>query len=290
MTMETIKNEEVHQEGSAKKYIFVLLDDSIVEMAVFVHKEQIHFCVSTQVGCPVGCLHCATTYAPVQYRRNMNTKEICEMIEFAFRQERSGRQKVLSFSGHGEPLLNWKTVSEVMAALGDKFDRIYVTTIGRRSIFKQILEKGLTDVVFYLSLHGSTNEERSVLIPGREGVSTVEELFAFARTYSLRGGKIVLNYMLHSQNCGPDSMKRLLEMLKGCNQNVSIRFTDVNPIEEKTAVIPLSKEEKENAVSCFLTGRTQEEKWEYRYSTLEGNPIKIACGQLRASRIRETDK
>lgn len=281
--MNLIKYVKVKNFGDSIKDIFCLEDDSIVEMAIFIHKEQLHFCVSTQVGCPIGCRHCATTYSSVKYRRNLNTNELIEMINYALAQKLFSGQKILSFSGHGEPALNWSNILSVKSVLKNEFDRIYITTIGQRDVLYQILYEEKTDITYYLSLHGSTDEERALLIPNSKKYSTIDELFEFTRKYSNNGGKIVLNYMLHKNNSSTKSLDQLYQLLGGCNKNVSLRFTDFNSIGYKTKVLVLTEEERRRAYSYIEFKKEIFEEWTCRYSKLEGEGMQIACGQLRAS-------
>lgn len=290
MKKTNIKKVQRHSVGEASRYIFCLDDDSIVEMAVFVHKDQTHFCVSTQVGCPVGCLHCATTYSSVQYLRNLTVEELREMVQYALSQDNSYNKNILSFSGHGEPMLNWDVVTSIKLAFWESFEKIYVTTIGNRNIFAQLENSKELDIVFYLSLHGSTDKERSLIIPDSIRFSTIDELLGFTRWYSGIGGKIVINYMLHRGNSSRTSLDRLIQLLYGCNQNVSIRFTDFNRIEQKTNIIPLDNFEIKNVLSYIESKKPVKAGWTFRYSQLEGGNIGIACGQLRADIMDKEDR
>lgn len=290
MMTKTIKWTKAYRVGDSTRYIFCLHDDSIVEMGVFVHNGLTHFCVSTQVGCPVGCLHCATTYSSVQYRRNLDAVELCSMIEYALSQESSYNERILSFSGHGEPLLNWDVVISVKSYFHNVFGRFYITTIGSRDAFQKIAKSKQTDIVYYLSLHGSTDEERAWLMPKAKQFCRVEELIDFAHKYSNQGGKVVLNYMLHKNNSHEACLDRLIQLLNGGNQNVSLRFTEFNRIEYNTDISGLSDVEIEKVISYIELRRTLDMKWCYRYSQLEGKDIGIACGQLRADILNEMDE
>ena len=96
--------------------------------------------------------------------------------------------------------------------------------------------------------------------------------------------------MLHKQNSDSNCLERLVQLLNGSNHNVSIRFTDFNQIEHATYIFGLAKEEKEKALSYIESAKGAEEKWSYRYSKLEGSDIQIACGQLRATIVKEMDE
>ena len=284
-----IENVDKCTNGNSTRYIFYLSDGSIVEMAVFNHNGQIHLCVSTQVGCPVGCRHCATTYAFVPYQRNLKQEELSSMIEYALNQLKAKGELVLSFSGHGEPSLNWETVKAIKASFQHKFHRFYVTTIGKRDILRTVIESKETDFTYYLSLHGTTDAERSILIPNSSLFATVRELFQFIYSYSARGGKTVVNYMLHKGNCSAECLDRLIQLLYEANQNVTLRFTDYNSIEYNTGIIGLNREEKVQVMSYFASKIGAKTLWNYHYSHLEGNDIQIACDQLRAGMIAKGD-
>lgn len=269
----------------AIRYVFCLNDDSIVETAAFKHKNQFHLCVSTQVGCPIGCIHCATTYSPVQYLRNLTIEELTFIIKYALEEMPSGIDKVLSFSGHGEPSLNWDAVTVVSKMFRNEFQHFYVTTIGRRGWLEKIIEQAETSFIFYLSLHGSIDCERSLLIPNSVQLSSVKDLFCFANKYSLLGGEVVLNYMLHTGNSSLESLNRLLYLLSDSNHHVTLRFTDYNPTGIENGIVGLDSEKIQEIINYISRQRSSSDKWNFHYSLLEGNSIQIACGQLRAGML-----
>lgn len=270
---------------TATRYVFCLNDDSIVEAAVFKHKNQFHLCVSTQVGCPIGCIHCATTYSPVQYLRNLTIEELTFIIKCALEEMPSRIDKVLSFSGHGEPSLNWNAVTVVSKIFQNEFQRFYVTTIGSKGWLEKIIEQAETNFIFYLSLHGSTDRERSLLIPNSIQLSSVKDLFCFANKYSSLGGEVVFNYMLHTGNSSLESLNKLLYLLSDLNHHITLRFTDYTPTGIKNGIVGLDNEKIQRIIDYISGKRGLGDKWNFHYSLLEGYNIQIACGQLRAGML-----
>ncbi|MGN6715271.1 radical SAM protein [Anaerocolumna jejuensis] len=277
-----VKFDKFSKNGT-NKYIFYLADNSIIEMASFIHKSQKHFCVSTQVGCPIGCKHCATTYSKVQFRRSITSEELISCIDYMLSQENDDMEKVLSFSGHGEPLLNLAVVKKVRENFIHDFKSFYLTTIGIREKLSEIKSSEDNKFTFYISMHGSSDLTRSMLIRNSEKYSTIAELFDFIRSYSTRGGKIVINYMLHKNNSSPSDISLLLKHLEGLNKNVRLRITDYNRINHDTDIVPLNEEERNKVLSYFDESNIGKQEWLYNYSKLEGAENEIACGQLRSS-------
>lgn len=154
------------KDGNSRLISFTLSGGCVVEAAVIDHWQEIHVCLPTMAGCPVSCRHCATTYSEPPFIRNLTAVELTAMgrrlLEMA---ASTGLPRVLSFSGHGEPLLNWAAVESSAKALGGGADKLYVTTIGIPSVFRQVLSADQRLFTFFLSLHGSRDKERNRIIP-----------------------------------------------------------------------------------------------------------------------------
>lgn len=275
--------------GESTKYVFVLGDNSIIEMAVFSHNTQIHFCLSTQIGCPLGCIHCATTYSPIPYFRNILSDELIEIVNYALSLEKRSGERILSFSGHGEPMLNWKVVNNVKSNFQDFFNDFYITTIGYKAIFEQIIKQKNIDVTFYLSLHGPTDEIRELLLPNCSRYSKIVDISWFIQNYTALGGQVVVNYMLHNENSTIEILDKLVVLINNINSKVTIRFTDYTPIEYDTGIVALSQLQTKKVLQYIEERHLPTSIWDYRYSYIEGEEAKIACGQLRSGIVGKGD-
>jgi len=271
--------------SGSRLFVINLPERCFIECAIINHKDQVHICMSTQVGCPVGCKHCATTYSSPQFIRSLSTQELISMVEYLLMQiPANGLPIILSFSGHGEPLLNWKAVYECSIYFIDKVNRLYATTVGIKSTMKYILEVGTYIIDFYLSLHGSSDKERDVLIPPFSERATISDLFAFASEYLDLGGRIVFNYILTDYNSTDHSLDRLANCLNNLGRQSEIRLAGLNNIGINTGIKPPVRTQEE--ILHILQNKCP--NMNVRISQVVGNICGVACGQLRAG-LLDTD-
>lgn len=276
-----------------RQVAFLLPGNCLVETAVIHHWGEIHICLSTMAGCPVGCRHCATTYSPRPFVRKLHAEELVPMARCLLAMARKyaglnpGLPVILSLSGHGEPLLNWEAVSRCARELAPAVDKIYLTTIGIVSVFEKILASGISDIHLFLSLHGSCDRERQDLIPKGPDKAGVDDLFSFANAFMRNGGRVVFNYMLTRDNSPKPSLERVARMMNALDRPAEIRFTGYTDIGYETGIRPFSCD----AISTTALVRQMRKAcpgWDIRYSALTGHRTGVACGQMRAD-ILETD-
>lgn len=273
---------------NGKKILYQLVDGAIVEVAVFAYQgtEQngVHICMPSQVGCPIGCLHCATTYAPVPFQRNLSQEELCEIVDAIQNGLDHGLSvDVISFSGHGEPLLNYDAICGCLRHYETSIGRGFITTVGILSVLEKIMEKGYIPGQFFLSLHGSSDIERSMVIPQRAGMAKMDDLKRFARFLRCNDRTVTFNYMLTKENTDVASARRLYSYLSSIG-SVSVRFTPVFPIDG--TILPVLP----NNVNRFLeefASLCSDTNISWRLSKPTGSEIGIACGQMRAHKLSE---
>ena len=262
---------------------FLLPGNCIVEAALIEHWNEMHICISTMAGCYMGCRHCATTYSKVPFIRVLTFEELKAMGLLLIEMATSAQLPViLSFSGHGEPLLNWAAVKQCAAALEKRVDKLYVTTIGIPSVFKKIISDGQAEIAFFLSLHGSSDKERRVFIPSGPDRSDIDDLFAFGRNYMSMGGRVVLNYMLAAGNASEASCQRVASHLKTFEKPGEFRLTDYTDIGRETGFKPLGREGLKIAEKWEKRLSRECPGWDIRFSKLTGYGLGVSCGQLRA--------
>ncbi|HNT28107.1 MAG TPA: radical SAM protein, partial [bacterium] len=155
-------------DGTAK-YRFTLDDGAIIESVLIPEKERLTLCVSTQVGCPLGCLFCRT--GSLGFTRDLTTREIIGQLWAVQRQVREAGKRVTNvvFMGMGEPLLNLaNTVDTIRIMLDDlgfnlSNRRVTVSTIGIPARIDEL--GGQVAVNLALSLHATTDVKRAALMP-----------------------------------------------------------------------------------------------------------------------------
>lgn len=266
-----------------KKFIFQLDDDSLIEAALFEHRGLVHFCIPNQVGCNIGCKHCSTTYAQPSYIRNLSDNELKEMIDLMIEELwQTSLPWVLSFSGHGEPMMNWDSVRKSALSFNRNFSSIYVTSIGLVSVLRSVLADADFYPAFYFSIHGSSDEERACLIPAakRKDIANIQQIINFGRLYSPQGGRIIWNYMICSTNSSEKSLQQLLKLCDSFDYPLEIRFTNYMDIHEDVGIEPVS----DTITHAFFQQFLQQvpSNISVRLSRLEGEEMGIACGQMRA--------
>lgn len=266
------------------KYCIKLDDGPIIEAALFLHHNAIHFCIPTQVGCNMKCRHCTTTYAETSYCRNLITDELLEIINLLKKQLKDEDiPYILSFSGHGEPMMNWDNVQKCIISCKELFSDIYVTSIGRNDIMDKILSDYIIHPVFYFSIHGSNDDERAKLIPSvnDDKIASLDRIVEFGNAYSKLGGRVVWNYMLCNINSSEESVNRLIRLCNTVEYSLELRLTKYINIQFDNGI----KACKDN-VSYKIFNRLSRKlnsNIRIRLSQIEGESMGIACGQLRAS-------
>ena len=224
----------VSKDGT-KKYLFTFPDGISIESVLMLHKEKTgHIrhtvCLSTQAGCAMGCLFCAT--ASMGFLRNLTSGEILsQVLEIASVEDTVIHNVV--FMGMGEPLLNIEAVKRSIDLLRHKDGlhisprRMTVSTCGLPDGIKTMASWD-ADVVLAVSLHGADDETRSRLMPVNNRYP-LPVLLEACRDYVARTGKrITFEYgMIKGVNMGEDVGKRLADLLKGIPCNINL--IPINP-------------------------------------------------------------
>lgn len=163
----------ISRDRQTEKFLFRLADNNYIE-TVLMHYEGRHtVCISTQVGCPMGCVFCAT--GQMGYTRNLTAGEILAQIIFCMRRlENDGKALTnVVYMGMGEPFLNYDEVMTSISRLTDQKGlnfgarRITISTVGILPRINQFTE-AKSQVNLALSLHAPNDALRSTLVPSNE--------------------------------------------------------------------------------------------------------------------------
>ncbi len=194
---------EIFEDKTKKtiKALIKLSDNLKIESVLIRHKGRNTVCVSSQVGCNMGCKFCAT--GKLGLSRNLKTYEILEQILFFSRLLKKEEQRVNSavFMGMGEPLLNYKNVLEAIRKINDKnyfnigIRHISISTCGIISGIKKLSDEKLGINLAY-SLHFANEEKRGMFMPiskANKIKDTMEEI----KNYIIKTGrKIMIEYIM----------------------------------------------------------------------------------------------
>jgi 23S rRNA (adenine2503-C2)-methyltransferase len=168
-----VKNEITSRDKRSEKFLFKLSDDNYIE-SVLMHYDGRHtVCISTQVGCPMGCVFCAT--GQMGYTRNLTAGEILSQIIFCMRRLEDEGEDLTNvvYMGMGEPFLNYDEVMASIARLTDQKGlnfgarRITISTVGILPRIRQFTE-AKSQVNLAISLHAPNDALRSTLVPSNE--------------------------------------------------------------------------------------------------------------------------
>lgn len=213
-------------DGTAK-YRFTLDDEAVIESVLIPEKDRLTLCVSTQVGCPLGCLFCRT--GSLGFTRDLTTREIIGQLWEVQRQVRETGKRVTNvvFMGMGEPLLNLDhTIGAIRIMLDDlgfnlSNRRVTVSTIGIPAKIDEL--GGQVAVNLALSLHATTDAKRAALMPATKNWP-LKELLAAIRRFPLPTRKrVLLEYvLLDGVNDSSADARELVKIARSISAKVNL--------------------------------------------------------------------
>lgn len=271
-----------------EKYLFRLSDGNIIEGVFMRYKYGNTQCVSTQVGCRMGCKFCASTLGGRV--RDLTSGEILSQVLVVNAMHKEGAKRGVTnivLMGSGEPLDNYSNVvtflRNVSAEGGINISprNISLSTCGLVDKMYDLAEEGLP-VNLTVSLHSTTDSERARTMPIANKWTISEILKACENYFKVTGRRYIFEYaLIAGENCDARHAEELIILLKGkpCHVNL-IRLNEVKErtlmaAEEKQAYTFLGLLQK-GGLSATLRRRT-------------GADVGGACGQLRASHLSGED-
>jgi 23S rRNA (adenine2503-C2)-methyltransferase len=241
-------------------------------------------CVSSQMGCPVGCRFCASGLDGVE--GNLSAGRIVEQVLRLGLQPGVGRITNVVFMGMGEPLANFAAVTSAIRTinapwgLGIGARRITISTVGLPAAIRKLCEFELP-VTLALSLHAPNDELRRQIIPWAE-YSTIDELLdACDEWFRKTGREITLEYiLLGGFNDRAEHAEQLAQLARTLRANVNlIRYNEVDGL-------PFHRPDDHDVLAFQGVLRRANVNTHIRAS--RGRDIKAACGQLRHESLRAT--
>ena len=265
---------------STKKYLLELADKNIVEAVFMEYKDRSTICISSQVGCRMGCSFCASTKNGL--RRNMTSSELIEEVYLLERL--NGPISNIVIMGIGEPLDNFSNIKKFIEIITDEKGRnlshrsITLSTSGLAPKIKKLADTGL-DVNLALSLHYADDKKRAVYMPIAKRYSIKEIIDATDYYFDKTGRRVSFEYVvIDGVNNLNEDVENLHDLLFG--KNVHINLIPLNPIEEFDHKKPNNKvlEDFKNKLTKRGLNAT------IRRSM--GSDIDASCGQLRNNYVR----
>ena len=271
-----------HRQESADgtvKFSFVLHDGHFIEGVLIPTERRLTACISSQVGCSLSCKFCATGF--LGRKRNLNPDEIYDQVVIIRNEALERYEKALTnivFMGMGEPLLNYKNVLEAISritgedGLGISSKRVTVSTAG---VAKMIRKLGDDRVKFHLalSLHATTDEQRSRIMPVNDQNPLDDLLEALNYFYRQTKGRITFEYILfRGLNDSIDDARRLVKICRRVPARVNV--IEYNAVEGAN----FSRSDPDQKDRFVEHLHKNEVNASYRVS--RGKDIDAACGQL----------
>ncbi|MBO5478204.1 MAG: 23S rRNA (adenine(2503)-C(2))-methyltransferase RlmN [Clostridia bacterium] len=215
-----------------KKYLFDVLDGNAIETVLMSYHHGYSICVSSQIGCKMGCKFCAST--GINFIRNLTSGEIVEQI-LAVERDANVKISNVVFMGIGEPLDNYDNVLNAIGIMNNQKGlnigarHISISTSGLVPKIYELAERDL-QCTLSVSLHATTDEKRSSMMPVNQAYP-IEELMKACKTYIAKTNKrISFEYALaKDSNDNLEDAKRLVALLKGMICHVNL--IPINKIE-----------------------------------------------------------
>jgi len=259
------------------KALIALSDGLKIESVLMRHKDGRNTaCVSSQAGCPLGCLFCATGKSG--FKRNLNSSEIAEQVLFFARYLKKQNEKITNivFLGMGEPFLNYNSVISAIKTLNNRegFNlgarHFSISTVGIVEGIEKLAEEKM-EINLAISLHAPNDELRSKIIPVNKKYPITKIILAVDEYIKRTGRRVMFEYiMIKNLN---DSDKQALELAKLAKRPLCF----LNLISyNATGIFEPSSPKRIGDFKNILEKKGVSVTQRYKF----GQEISAACGQL----------
>lgn len=268
----------ISQLDGTRKYLYELDDGNVIESVLMRYHHGNSVCISTQVGCRMGCRFCASTLDGLE--RQLTPSEMLDEV-YRIQKDTGERVSNIVLMGSGEPLDNYDNVIKFLKLISDENGlnisqrNITLSTCGIVPMIRKLADEKM-QITLAISLHASDDETRRELMPIANKYTIAEILDACMYFFDETGRRLTFEYSLVAGvNDGEDEARRLGGLLKGLNCHVNL--IPVNPIKERNFKQSVKKdvEKFKNVLEKYGINVTIRREM--------GRDIQGACGQLRKS-------
>ncbi len=274
-----IVDKKVSSDGT-QKYLFALEDGNVIESVLMRYSYGNAVCVSTQVGCRMGCAFCASTLNGLE--KNLTAGEILSQV-YEISRDIGERISSVVLMGSGEPLDNYANVIRFIRLVNDKNGanigqrHITLSTCGLADKIDVLKEEGL-QITLAVSLHAPNDEIRNKTMPVSKKYDMDTLLEACKRYSDATKRRVTFEYaLIKGVNDSSENAKELASRLKGMLCHVNL--IPVNDVKERDFI--RSSEESIKNFAAILNGKMIETTIRRKL----GSDINAACGQLRRGYI-----
>ena len=276
------RTHQISDDKNTEKFLFELIDKRLIESVLISHKNRHTLCVSSQIGCLLGCDFCAT--ATMNYERNLDISEI--LLQFYYVQnylsKRGEKLGNVVFMGMGEPFLNYDAVLGSINMLnspkGQNFSKrnFTISTSGIVNGIKRFTENE-NQINLAISLHSVKDDVRSEIMPinKRWGVKQLKD--SLLEYQKQTKNRITFEYILIDDlNCEPEDAKELAGFLNSFSCLVNL--IPYNPVGGKPYKTPSKQKQRE------FYKLLKDKNVNVTLRETKGQDIAAACGQLKAKK------
>ena len=273
---------QISKEDGTRKYLFALPDGNMVESVLMRYEHGISVCISSQVGCKMGCRFCASTIDG--FLRNLTPSEMLDQI-YAISRDVNERVSNVVVMGTGEPLDNYDNLLRFIRLITDDNGlnisqrNITVSTCGLVPRIYDLAEEKLA-ITLALSLHASSQAKRERIMPVAKTYDIREVVDAMKNYCRVTGRRVTYEYTLIAGINDTDEDASKLSSLIGSSMS-HVNLIPVNPIRERNydsasseVVLRFKKKLEKNAINVTIRREM-------------GRDIDGACGQLRRRHMKE---
>ncbi len=273
-----LKKEQVQisKADGTRKYLFVLPDGNRVESVLMRYRHGNSVCISSQVGCRMGCRFCASALDGLV--RGLAPSEMLDQV-YQIGKDIGERISHVVVMGMGEPLDNFANLLRFLELLTEENGpnlsqrNVTVSTCGIAPKIRELAERKL-QITLAVSLHASTQEKRSELMPVAKKYGLREVMDACRYYFEQTGRRVSFEYsLLAGVNDTARDAENLAELIRGMNCHVNL--IPVNPIRERSYVQP------DPAAIRDFKNKLEKNGINVTIRREMGRDIDGACGQLR---------
>ena len=277
-----IEDMQVSAVDGTKKFLFSLGDGNVIEAVWMKYREWNSVCISSQVGCRMGCRFCASTLDGCV--RNLTASEMLDEV-YAVQRATGERVSNIVVMGSGEPLDNYVNLIRFLRLISDENGlnigerHITVSTCGLVPKIRDLAKEKL-QITLALSLHAPDDEKRQKIMPIAKKYSLKEVMSAVRYYFEVTGRRVTFEYALsEGVNDSNEDAEKLSSLLKGLKGHVNL--IPINPVKERDF-----KRSSENAIAAFKS-KLEKNGINVTIRREMGRDIDGACGQLRRKHLEE---
>lgn len=274
------------------KYLFELADGNCIESVVMEYLHGLTICISSQVGCRMGCSFCASTLGGKV--RNLTPGELLGQVVAAQR-DMGKRISNIVMMGIGEPLDNYDNVMKFLRLVNDErginigYRHISISTCGIVDKIDRLAEEDIP-ITLSISLHAADDETRSAIMPINRKYGVEQLLFACRRYYEKTGRRISFEYtLIAGKNDSREAAEKLAAVLNTklrpnrTSFPIHVNLIPVNEVAERGCKPPEHKAVKDFAALLEQRGIRATVRRQL------GPDINASCGQLRRAELKNKE-